>query len=150
MSHIIRSHATLPHLYHAAHPFQTAYWWTCPLSTPASPNFLMSFRIMKECIASLSTHEIFLPLIWASRYKRLGLGVRLLTLATKPTSNIQFTATTWFVCAPQGNFLAFGPRQKHDLSWYCMIIIYNTICDTNMICLGDTKPPSNIPSAAQS
>ena len=51
MSHIIRSHATPPHLVHAAHPFQTAYWWTCPLYAPASPHFLMSFRLMKECVA---------------------------------------------------------------------------------------------------
>jgi hypothetical protein len=30
--------------------------------------------------------------VWAG--VRLGFGVRLLALATKPTSNIQFTATT--------------------------------------------------------
>jgi hypothetical protein len=57
-------------------------------------NFNVSFRHMKECIASLSTHETFLPLILTSRYNRLGLALRLLALATKPTSNIQLTATT--------------------------------------------------------
>jgi hypothetical protein len=43
-------------------------------------NFFVSFRLMKECIASLSTHETFLPLILALRYKKLGLGARLLAL----------------------------------------------------------------------
>jgi hypothetical protein len=71
-------------------------------------------------------------------------------LATKPTSNIQFTATTRFVFAPQGNFPTFDPRPKHDLPWYRKIIILHTIRGTNMICLGSTKPPSNIPSVAQS
>jgi hypothetical protein len=71
-------------------------------------------------------------------------------LATKPTSNIQFAATTWFVFAPQGNFLTFGPRPKYVLLWYYKTIILHTIRDTNMICLGDTKPPSNIPSVVQS
>jgi len=99
MSHIIRSHATPPHLFHAAHPFQTAYWWACPLYAPASPNFLVRFRLMKECVASLSTHDTFLPLIWASRYNKLGLGLRLLALATKPPSNVWST-------------------HQHDLPWY--------------------------------
>ena len=150
MSHIVRLHATPPYLVHGAHCFQTAYWWACPLKAPASPNFLVSFRLMKECVASLSTDETFLPLIWTSRYKRLGLGTRLLALATKPTSNIQFMAMIRFVFAPQGNFLTFGPRPKYDLSWYRKTIILHTIRGTNTICLGDTKPPSNIPSAAQS
>jgi len=113
-----------------------------------APTSLWSLGSWK-CVASLSTHETFVPLIWASRYKRLGLGVRLLALATKPTSNIQFTATTRFVFVPQGNFLTFGLRPKLGLPWYCKTIILYTIRGTNMICLGSTKPPSNIPSTAQ-
>jgi hypothetical protein len=150
MSKIIRWHATPTHYYHAAHPFQTAYWWACPLSAPASPNFLMSFRLMKECVASLSSHKTFQPFIWASRYQRLGLGARLLALATKPMSNIQFTAMIQFVFAPQGNFLTFGARPKYDLPKYHKTIVLYTIRGINMICLGSTKPPSNIPSTAQS
>jgi len=150
MSHIVRSHATPPYLVHAAHSFQTAYWWACPLYASANPNFLVSFRLIKECVASLSTDETFLPLIWASRYKRFGLGARLVALATKPMSNIQFTAMIRFVFATQDNFLIFGARPKCDLSRYHKTIILYTICGTNTICLGDTKPPSNIPSAAQS
>jgi hypothetical protein len=52
------------------------------LYAPASPNFLVSFRLIKECVASLSTDETFLPFILASRYNKLGLGLRLLALAT--------------------------------------------------------------------
>jgi hypothetical protein len=39
MSHIVRSHATPFYLVHAAHFFQAAYWWVCPLYALASPNF---------------------------------------------------------------------------------------------------------------
>jgi hypothetical protein len=127
MSHIIRSHARLPHLYHAAHHFLTANWWVCPLYALASSNFVMTFRLMKECVAYLSTHETFLPLIWASRYKRLGLGLRRLALATKPTSNIYFMATTWFVFVPQGNFLTFGLQSKHDFPRYRKTIILHRL-----------------------
>ena len=105
------------------------------LYAPASSNFYMSFRLMKGCVASLSTHETFLPLNWASRYKRLGLGTRLLALATKPMSNIQFTAMIRFVFAPQGNFLTFGARPKYDLPRYHKTIFLYTIRGINMIAL---------------
>ena len=149
MSHILKSHATPLHLYHAAYPFQTVYGWVCPFYVPASPNLLMSFRLMRDYVASLSTYETFLPSAWASRYKRLGLGLRLLALATKATSDIQFTATTWFVFVPQGNFLTCGLWPKHDLPWYRKTIILHTIRNTNMICFGSTNPLSNILSTAQ-
>ena len=116
--HIISSHATPLHLFQTVHHSQMAHWWACPLYASASPSSLVSFGLMKECVASLSTHETCLPFIWASRYKRLGLGLRLLALAAKPMSNIRSAATTWFVFVPQGNFQTFSPRHKHKLLWY--------------------------------
>jgi hypothetical protein len=52
------------------------------------PNFLAKLELMKECIAIVSIrHERSLPQICASRYKRLGLGLRPLALATNSPSN---------------------------------------------------------------
>jgi hypothetical protein len=53
------------------------------------PNSLAKFGLTKECVVPISTrHERSLPLIWASRYNRLGFGLRPLALATNPPFNI--------------------------------------------------------------
>ena len=104
VSHIIKPHATPPRLFQAAHPFQTAHWWTYPLYALASPNSLVSFGLIKECVGFLSTYETFVPFIWSPRHKRLGLALRLLALATMSSSNIQSVIQTWFGLVYIANF----------------------------------------------
>ena len=50
---------TALHLGHVAYPFQTADWWACPFYASARPNLLVSFGLMKECIATLSPMRHF-------------------------------------------------------------------------------------------
>ena len=111
MSHIIRLHATPPHLCHAAHVFQAAYWWVCPLYTLANLNFFVSFRLMKACITFLLIHETFLPLIWASRHRKLDFGLGLLDLATVPPSNIWFIEQHDLPCWRKATFYR-APLQR--------------------------------------
>ena len=104
MSHIRRLYASQHPLFHAVCPFLTVSWWACPLCASTNPNSFVSFGLMKECVASLSNHETLLPLIRAMMYKRFGLGLRLLALATNSPSNIWSAATTWFGLVRKLNF----------------------------------------------
>ena len=62
----------------------------------SKPYSLVSFGFIKERIASLSTIEVCLPFIWASKHMKLGLDLKPLVLATKPTSIIPSMAKIEF------------------------------------------------------
>ena len=55
-------------------PFVNRTLMSLPTLQVGKPQQIMNFRLKKECVASLSTHKTFLPFIWASRYRILGLG----------------------------------------------------------------------------
>ena len=97
------------------------------------PQLLCELRVHKKMRC------LFIFFIWASRYNRLGLGLRLLALSTMPPSNMRTAATTWFALVSQGHLLTFSLWPKYDLPWYHKANFLHSMHDTNNIFFGTTK-----------